>query len=353
MYLEHAPVDFRYGFVAVEGWCGNNLSFLGAVGTAIGTGMSNTTTAARTCTSGAIHRAASYANNGKTDWHLPSLDELNEQWKACKCNGWTINGHNLWSSSEWTASHAVAQSFQFGPVGDVHKLNMSSTYYFVPVRAFGTSTTTSTSTTTTLPLSCAMGGRCVVGDTGPGGGTVFYVHPGGGTFASPGSDCGTTCRYLEYAPAPPYKDQYYSWLKSWFDLPGLPEPLPAPGTRGYNIGEGMANTNAILQHPRSDGSAARYAFDYENAGKTDWHLPSHDELYWLLAHPDSVGRRDQKLILTVHRYGNFVYEETNDYWSSTELDNTMAFYNYANNCRCASNWDKKGAPKKVRPVRAF
>jgi hypothetical protein len=37
-----------------------------------------------------------------------------------------------------------------------------------------------------------------VGDTGPGGGKVFYVAPT--TFASPGSACGTACKYLEAAP---------------------------------------------------------------------------------------------------------------------------------------------------------
>ncbi|MEY5040239.1 MAG: hypothetical protein RLZZ48_1008, partial [Actinomycetota bacterium] len=31
--------------------------------------------------------------------------------------------------------------------------------------------------------SCAEGGECALGDVGPGGGTVFYVEPSGGTFA--------------------------------------------------------------------------------------------------------------------------------------------------------------------------
>jgi hypothetical protein len=39
-----------------------------------------------------------------------------------------------------------------------------------------------------------------VGDVGPGGGIVFYVHQNG-TFASTGSDCGANCKYLEFAPA--------------------------------------------------------------------------------------------------------------------------------------------------------
>jgi hypothetical protein len=39
-----------------------------------------------------------------------------------------------------------------------------------------------------------------VGDVGPGGGIVFYVHPTG-TFTSIGSDGGLNCKYLEAAPA--------------------------------------------------------------------------------------------------------------------------------------------------------
>ena len=49
-------------------------------------------------------------------------------------------------------------------------------------------------------LTCATGGTCIVGDTGPGGGIVFYVRAAGGTFTSTGSVCGTACKYLEAAP---------------------------------------------------------------------------------------------------------------------------------------------------------
>ena len=53
---------------------------------------------------------------------------------------------------------------------------------------------------TVTALTCATGGSCIVGDTGPGGGKVFYVRADGGTFTSTGSDCGTACKYLEAAP---------------------------------------------------------------------------------------------------------------------------------------------------------
>jgi hypothetical protein len=63
-----------------------------------------------------------------------------------------------------------------------------------------TVTNAATVTSTTVALTCATGGTCAVGDTGPGGGKVFYVRASGGTFTSTGSDCNTTCKYLEAAP---------------------------------------------------------------------------------------------------------------------------------------------------------
>ena len=46
--------------------------------------------------------------------------------------------------------------------------------------------------------SCAKGGKCQVGDIGPGGGTVFYASKT--VFSSIGSDCDPNCRYLEASP---------------------------------------------------------------------------------------------------------------------------------------------------------
>ena len=35
-----------------------------------------------------------------------------------------------------------------------------------------------------IALTCAQGGTCAVGDTGPGGGTVFFVKPASGGFSA-------------------------------------------------------------------------------------------------------------------------------------------------------------------------
>ncbi|MBJ7488676.1 MAG: DUF1566 domain-containing protein [Ilumatobacteraceae bacterium] len=119
--------------------------------------MSNTTTADSTCTSGAIRVAADYTNNSKTDWHLPSKDELNQMCKwqrgvawvsdAPVCTGGTLNSGTgasgfstvtYWSSSEDAATTAWSQRFDNGYqyYNDKAYLIKTFTYYVRPVRAF-------------------------------------------------------------------------------------------------------------------------------------------------------------------------------------------------------------------------
>jgi hypothetical protein len=110
-------------------------------------------------------------------------------------------------------------------------------------------------------LTCASGGTCALGDTGPGGGVVFYVA--GATFTSTGSDCGTSCRYLEAQPAVIQTGLWCSVNTN-------------QNVRSEAIGGGYANTSTAQALCTS--GAIRAAFDYQNNGKTDWHLPSFGEL---------------------------------------------------------------------------
>jgi hypothetical protein len=96
--------------------------------------MSNTTTADSTCTSGAIQVAADYANNSKTDWHLPSKDELAQ----LRIQRTTVGGFltdRYWSSTEYFADRPWYQNFYDGNQWNSSKKDV--TYYVRPVRAFG------------------------------------------------------------------------------------------------------------------------------------------------------------------------------------------------------------------------
>jgi hypothetical protein len=102
------------------------------LGRTIGSGMNNTTNADATCTSGAIQIAADYANNGKSDWHLPSKDELRQLYEQRSIVG-SFSAAKYWSSSEYWPTLAWNQSFKYG---DQNFFNKANTYRVRPVRAF-------------------------------------------------------------------------------------------------------------------------------------------------------------------------------------------------------------------------
>jgi uncharacterized repeat protein (TIGR02543 family) len=393
-YLEAAPADVG----TTHTWCSNTSTALGVTATGIGNGMANTTTADTTCTSGAIQQAADYTNNGKSDWHLPSKDELNQLYlQKTTVGGFAFSYY--WSSSESSAKVAWAQLPDDGFQSNTLKTNV---YRVRPIRAFGlppfsvtyngntngsgavptdsstyafnASVTVASNTgslaksgytfggwCTTQPAvgsacggtsraagstfsvtsnvtlyavwtpSCASGGACVVGDTGPGGGIVFYVA--GSNFTSTGSNCNTACRYLEVAPVASEVNRTFAAFANSADS----SSVPTPGATATAIGSGMANTNAIQAQAGNTAStsAAVYAYEYSNGGAIDWHLPSRDELAQLYTHRVTVGGLVDK-----------------DYWSSSESDRERAI-GHTFSVGYSSSSYRKNTEKTVRPIRAF
>jgi hypothetical protein len=98
--------------------------------------MPSTTDARRRCTSGAIQVAADYANNSKTDWHLPSQDELAQLYAQRTTVGGFSAGNYLSSSENpWPNQYVMYQVF---PGGDQSFIGKEWPYMYVrPVRAFG------------------------------------------------------------------------------------------------------------------------------------------------------------------------------------------------------------------------
>ncbi|MFM8352887.1 MAG: hypothetical protein ACKN9D_17715, partial [Actinomycetales bacterium] len=123
--------------------------------------------------------------------------------------------------------------------------------------------------------SCADGGTCQVGDTGPGGGTVFYDA---GSSQSWG-------QYLEAAPAgwsEQAQDPEVKWCAK--DQPGYDSWVQT----GTGIGSGRDNTAAIIG-VCGNQSAAGVAAAYTGGGLSDWFLPSKDELAELYNQRGVVG----------------------------------------------------------------
>ena len=167
--------------------------------------------------------------------------------------------------------------------------------------------------------ACKAGGSCVVGDVGPGGGKVFYSarsrQPWG--------------RYLEAAPASwaTGGDPNLTWCSNVTDS--------IPGTQATGLGAGKANTAAMLGVCTTDAAVA--ASSYRGGGKTDWYLPSRDELRQLFLRKAKVGASGFQL---------------HGYWSSSESSPNEAWIQdfYADYTPAPSD---KGYANYVRPIRAF
>jgi uncharacterized repeat protein (TIGR02543 family) len=107
----------------------------------------------------------------------------------------------------------------------------------------------------------------VIGDTGPAGGIIFYTDGTG------------DWKYLEAAPAD--ISGVFKWVSTGFwgtDIPGT----------GTAIGSGKANTDAILAID-PNAPAAKVCKEYTGGGKTDWFLPSRDELAAMQVNIAAIG----------------------------------------------------------------
>ena len=163
-------------------------------------------------------------------------------------------------------------------------------------------------------LSCAQGGVCAVGDTGPGGGIVFYVQASGGTFAC-GSTLASTCKYLEAAPTTgtnSWTDAQYLWSGNTSDEIGAT-------AQGTAVGTGYKNTLAMVAQSSTANRAGTIARAYRGPNNlSDWYLPSKDELnqmylqketisgllstYWSSSENSSIGAWAHLFLRIVRRF---------------------------------------------------
>ena len=172
-------------------------------------------------------------------------------------------------------------------------------------------------------LGCANpGGTCVVGDTGPGGGKVFYIQNGTKLGA---------WKYLEVAPS--------TWNgENEPAVPWCPATVSNLGTATL-AGTGSANTQKIVSQcsdANSDFSvAAKIASNYRGGGKTDWFLPSKDELSLLFENRTLLGK-----VLNAAPYWSSSQASSLTSWS---LDLTTG----------AASADENGFDRYVRPIRTI
>ena len=205
-------------------------------------------------------------------------------------------------------------------------------------------------------LTCAQGGTCSLGSTGPGGGKVFYISTTPNTAATP-------WRYLEVAPSTWNGDTDLKMQWWACDAPGWVKELTAGTTSTTSntkttIGKGFSNTKMILG--MCGYGAAQMSASYNGGGKSDWFLPSKDELNQLCKWARGIAwssdatlcTSDGSLNSSTYGAASAGLQSLAGYWSSTEHDSSNAIFQAFSNGSQDSN-GKHFDNVYVRPIRAF
>jgi hypothetical protein len=218
----------------------------------------------------------------------------------------------------------------------------------------------------TLTVSAAV---YTVGQRGPGGGIVFYVHAAG-TFSS-GGTCGINCKYLEVAPATwqsagvsVANDSTYVWSTNTTVLTG--QDVITAGTESgffnekfnWKIGQGFYNTSVMKVSGATSAAQAAVLAYAGNSTAGQWFIPSMNEINELCKY--ARGQTTGNLTVacdssgtlktgTADELGGFV---SNVYCSSSEYDAGNLWLQFFFR-------DTKGYTTKanntvyLRPIRAF
>lgn len=318
-YLEAAPSNWygptdNFNFQWGTGSCQESGG--GVTGTAIGIGRTNTAAIMAACNNGGDSPAArvahQYAGGGMADWYLPSRDELNAMYQERDAVH-ARDDDAYWSSSNDSGMNAYVQEFW---TGNVYPDFKEVSWSIRPIRQFGPS------------VPCMASGPCGIGQTGPGGGTVFYAADSVQSWG----------RYLELAP------------KGWNGTEADPTEAWGSGLCIENdistsplIGTGAANTTTAIDVCGSAAPAATLARGYEGGGFTNWSLPSKDELTAIAGQWQLLG-----------------YDEGSaDYWSSTAFVSSqegwawLQGYDFENPPPLGPDYNSRNLIMSVRPVRAF
>ena len=213
--------------------------------------------------------------------------------------------------------------------------------------------------------TCELGGPCTVGETGPGGGIIFYVSASGFNCGPTGSN---TCKNLEVAPS--------NWTNGGSEeAPWAHRFASATSMNGKgqmvsdwnnfsisSIGRGYINTVTIATNDTFGADhAAKQAQAYRGGGFSDWYLPNVAEANaicrWTtgaspINHGTACvgGTRNQAL------YGaQSANLSSGYYWTSSEKSsNNGHLYDFGRGRDDGSPTEsEKQRLNKIRPIRAF
>jgi hypothetical protein len=211
-----------------------------------------------------------------------------------------------------------------------------------------------------------------VGDTGPGGGKIFYKDLGGfdcgPTFSATGSPTGGKCTYLEVA--------LHTWTTpsdaTTVLLGNRDDSVQISGVRldasavfnASDIGLGYKNSVALRADSRAIANTGiRLVRDYNGGSLSDWYLPNSTELnilvYWAKGLTPNVNVRTTSSAAITNGNFNTGYF----YYSSSQIFNSSApntagggkytgsIQSFNNGAIPSNNWSDLNM--RVRPIRAF
>ena len=209
-----------------------------------------------------------------------------------------ITGYTITSSGGAIASYSISPAAPAGLTfststgllsGTPTSVASATAYTITATNASGSATRTFTLTVTAIVYT--------VGQTGPGGGKIFYYSAGGFTC---GETYASTCTYLEVATS-------LNVSKAEWSNSTLRSTITANST-GTAIGTGQRNTSVVAALITVDtATSAIYTIDsYVSVnGTSDWFMPSKDELKELhdvYKHADDLLGRSTFLISASEHY---------------------------------------------------
>jgi hypothetical protein len=262
----------------------------------------------------------------------PSLSSFGNLNKAIPSASFTLTAPTVANSLPGSFTYTSATTATATISGATVTLGSAGT---TVITATFTPTDTANYNSATIQMTLTVTGPYNLGDTGPGGGKIFYKAE---TPFACGPTRAQTCTYLEAAPQ--------GWNASTDPERGWAQFTPSDftfvpvGTTGTAIGWGYANTKAIIDQGNNNttNSAAALADSYSVTVSgvlfDDWYLPSKDEL---------------EAALNAWYVRNGVSSDY--YWSSSEYAGISAWAMFVGQNLITDR--PKGWGHRVRPVRSF
>jgi hypothetical protein len=300
--------------------------------------------------------SGTYKISGFTVSNIPS---------SCSGSDFTVNAYDsasatslpLFNSDSTTVvigQRSTGFGVAYGSTGLSVTNNSSSSFSVTFNTAVALASSTYRFAIQSSPGAISLSWAGALGDTGPGGGTVFYYSAGGfncgAAFNSTGSPDAGLCHYLEAAPTTwgGSSDPSYVWADPSYrsTTVGVADAINA------GIGGGYKNSLAIVAQGNGTSTAAGASRAYSGGSLSDWYLPSISELENLISYATATPFSTSSPGLGMKLTGG-----TSGFYATSNQYVATSYYHYFNAQRVIDTSNGGAYPKSnlynTRPIRAF